>query len=284
MMWLRLAGVVALLAWPAFADQTLPSFHVAATQTSVSGLSSGAFMAVQFHTAYSARVMGVGVVAGGPYDCVFAHYPGLVDPVTNPFVVTAGIDICMNANPAPPDGAESWRKAQHFADIEDIDTTGHLAQSRVYVFSGSKDKTVVPSVAAAAYAYYRAAGVPPANIQYVHDIPAGHAFISPAAQQDCDKTGSPYINRWVVDGRPYDQAGAILTQIYGPLNAPSLELGGRKITFDQARYGDAMGPTGFLYVPRSCNEGATCVFRSKSARHSDIMSAGDSDLMSAVPI
>jgi hypothetical protein len=27
-----------------------------------------------------------------------------------------------------------------------------------------------------------------------------------------------------------------------------------------------------------------CVFRSKSARHSEIMSAGDSDLMSAVPI
>ena len=36
-------------------------------QSSVSGLSSGAFMTVQLHLAHSASFTGAGVVAGGPY-------------------------------------------------------------------------------------------------------------------------------------------------------------------------------------------------------------------------
>ena len=37
---------------------------------SVSGLSSGAFFAHQFHLAYSKLVFGAGLIAGGPYGCV----------------------------------------------------------------------------------------------------------------------------------------------------------------------------------------------------------------------
>ena len=38
------------------------------TQVSISGLSSGAFMAVQLHVAYSKSIMGLGVVAGGMFE------------------------------------------------------------------------------------------------------------------------------------------------------------------------------------------------------------------------
>lgn len=38
------------------------------TQVSVSGLSSGAYMAVQLHVAYSKSIMGLGVVAGGMFE------------------------------------------------------------------------------------------------------------------------------------------------------------------------------------------------------------------------
>src|SRR5512132_772362 len=38
-------------------------------QISVSGISSGGFMAHQFHVAHSSNVMGAGIVAGGPYYC-----------------------------------------------------------------------------------------------------------------------------------------------------------------------------------------------------------------------
>lgn len=36
-----------------------------ANETSVSGLSSGAYMAVQFHVSFSATLRGAGITAGG---------------------------------------------------------------------------------------------------------------------------------------------------------------------------------------------------------------------------
>ena len=39
-----------------------------------------------------------------------------------------------------------------------------------------------------------------------------------------------------------------------------------------------------LYVATGGGMGPGCVFRGKSARHSDVMSAADSDVMSAIPI
>ena len=43
-------------------------------QTSVSGLSFGAFMAVQLQVDYSDSIIGAGVVAGGPYYCVANNF------------------------------------------------------------------------------------------------------------------------------------------------------------------------------------------------------------------
>jgi hypothetical protein len=51
------------------AADALPPYHIDSSQTSVSGVSSGGYMAVQFHVAYSGIVRGVGVIAGGPYNC-----------------------------------------------------------------------------------------------------------------------------------------------------------------------------------------------------------------------
>ena len=39
----------------------------------VSGISSGGFMAVQHHVVWSADVDGVGSIAGGPYWCANAN-------------------------------------------------------------------------------------------------------------------------------------------------------------------------------------------------------------------
>src|SRR5918994_7390944 len=50
----------------AIAAERLPSLAIDVGQTTVSGLSSGAFMALQFHVAFSGTVRGAGVVAGGP--------------------------------------------------------------------------------------------------------------------------------------------------------------------------------------------------------------------------
>src|SRR5690242_16008035 len=55
---------------PAIAPaQALTSYNVKLDETSVSGISSGAYMAVQFAVAHSAIIKGVGATAGGPYFC-----------------------------------------------------------------------------------------------------------------------------------------------------------------------------------------------------------------------
>ncbi|MBV8093125.1 MAG: hypothetical protein JO212_19860 [Acetobacteraceae bacterium] len=238
------AASAAVLFGGAVAADPLPTFNVDRSQTSVSGLSSGAFMAVQFHTAYSADIMGAGVVAGGPYNCAYVNL--------------GGIETCTRGLPRPI-GSASAASAKEFAARKDIDSTKDLRRSRVYIFSGTKDTVIAPAVVEETYNYYKAVGVPDSNIQYVHNVPAGHAFIAPSWGNDCGVNASPYINHCTVDGAPYDQAGAILTQIYGPLNAPAGAPAGRLVSFEQKPFGDSgMGDNGFLYVPPSCDHGETC--------------------------
>src|SRR5437588_9574714 len=64
-----LAAAAALASGAAFAAVALPALNVDKTQTTVSGLSSGGFMANQLGYAYSSSFKGVAVFAGGPYMC-----------------------------------------------------------------------------------------------------------------------------------------------------------------------------------------------------------------------
>lgn len=226
----------------AHAAEPLPSFNIDKAGTSVSGLSSGAFMAVQFQTAYSADIMGAGVVAGGPYNCAYVNW--------------GGIATCMQGGPI---GAVSFAAAQGFAALGEIDSVENLKRSRVYIFSGTEDAVVAPTVVDGTYSYYQDAGVPENQIQYVKTVPAGHAFITPSYGSGCGENASPFINHCTVKGQGYDQAGAILTHIYGSLNVPSESPTGQVVAFDQKPFGGlGMGETGFLYVPRSCEQGTTC--------------------------
>src|SRR5512147_867029 len=76
------AAVVCLSAWTVAAapplgtvlqlDEAAQPLNIDPQQISVSGISSGGFMAHQFHIAHSANIMGTGIVAGGPYGCSVA--------------------------------------------------------------------------------------------------------------------------------------------------------------------------------------------------------------------
>jgi poly(3-hydroxybutyrate) depolymerase len=249
--WLRRAGViVALMAstWPpvvVLGADPLPSFNVELAQSSVSGLSSGAFMAVQFHVAFSESLIGVGVVAGGPYNCAEGR-------------LTIALERCMQTALGRPDPAHLLDLAKAFAQQGRIDPLSGLANDRVYVFSGTADHTVLPVVVDQVAAFYRLAGVPAANIDQISEVPAGHAFITESAGNACDVTASPYINAC-----NYDQAGDILTEIYGTLNPPAAQQSGQLIEFDQSEFlhdptVHGLANTGFAYVPQRCAGGARC--------------------------
>jgi hypothetical protein len=164
----------------------------------------------------------------------------------------------MRTTLGAPEPERLLAKATDLAADGRIDPLSGLEGDRVYVFSGTADETVTPAVVAQTLAFYRAAGVAEADIADVHDLPAGHGFITLDQGNACAITQSPFVNDC-----DYDQAAAILAHIYGPLQAPAAEPAGALIAFDQTEFlPDAtrhgMATTGYAYLPASCAGGAAC--------------------------
>jgi poly(3-hydroxybutyrate) depolymerase len=248
-----LSGLVVALATSAFAStawsaDTLPSFKLEPDSTSVSGLSSGAFMAVQLQVAYSASIQGAGVVAGGPYYCAAGNL--------------AYTGICMGQVALmPPNALLMAAAARRHAATQQIDATSHLARRRLYVFRGTADTVVGHSATDATVSFFQQMGMPASQVLYVDKIPAGHALITPSFGNACSANAAPYISHCEVDGQGYDQSGELLRHILGPLQPRATSLAGKLLTFRQRTYAPAstgMAEQAFLYVPPSCAEGQNC--------------------------
>ncbi|VBF43143.1 polyhydroxybutyrate depolymerase [Burkholderia pseudomallei] len=207
---LAAAFTITLAAAPAGARAAppLPALRADANRVSVSGLSSGAYMALQYQVAYSASVVGVGVIAGGPYYCAAGS--------------VANTDLCRGLVPnMVPDSGRLVAAAQGFAASGQIDPLANLQRARIYLFSGTKDTLVRQSAVDATWSFFWLVGVPVTNIVYVADVPAGHAFVTPSAGNACDANAAPFISHCTVGQSGYDQAGALLDAIYGPLAPPA---------------------------------------------------------------
>jgi hypothetical protein len=241
---------------------SLPALGANIDETSVSGISSGAYMAGQFQMAHAKLVSGAAIIAGGPYGCsesVFAdQMPG---PGTEFLNLSKAANGCMLdllgvwgvANP----GALA-DKAKSRAAKDEIDPIADVVKDRVYLFSGTADRTVVPSIVKHAEEFYQSLGVPAANIKFVDAMPAGHAFVTDDQGGSCERTGEPYV----VDCN-YDQAGELLKHIYGPLNPRSTVLQGFFSNYDQRQYHtgqmpDGMADTGVIYMPKTCTDEGGC--------------------------
>lgn len=231
-----------LTAAQAQAAQPLPQLNVDTRQTSVSGVSSGGYMAVQLHVAYSATFrQGAGVVAGGPFYCA----QGSVVYATGR-CMTRGTSIPVSSLVST---TNAWAAAGS------IDPVANLASSRVYLFSGTRDSVVDQRVVDDLRSYY-ASYVPAAQIRYEKTLAAEHALITDDYGAACATKAEPYINDC-----DYDQAGAILQHLYGALNPRNNgALTGSLIEYDQTGFttGHAMGRNGWVYVPAACAAGAVC--------------------------
>lgn len=259
LVWLALA-----LFWPNTlqAADKLPSLGVDLKQTSVSGLSAGAYMAGQFEFAHADIVVGAGLVAGGPYGCaesrISSWLPGVGSAWAN---LSKAISVCMLGQMRSlgfPDANALARRARRRAANGDIAPLKAVAGHRIYLFTGTSDEIVVSSVVRAAAAFYRAVGVPSGNIKLVANIPAGHGFVSGRAKAACDRSGEPYVVNC-----PYDQAGDLLGHIYGALKPPSSRHEGPFVAFDQRPFdekagGAGLAASGIVYVPPSCSSAPGC--------------------------
>lgn len=240
---LMLSTIVAVTT--ASGAERLGSYSVDPNRSSVSGLSSGAFMADQFHIAFSETLIGVGIVAGGPYYCARGSW-------------ARALYQCMDTVIGIPDAADLLAVARNLEEDGRIDPLANLADNRVYIFSGASDDTVATAVAEQAATFYALAGVPEENIALTTSINAGHGFVTMSYGGTCTASASPYINDC-----DYDQAGAILQQLYGSLQPPREDPAGSIVEFDQTEFLatarlHGLSETGFVFVPQSCASGEDC--------------------------
>lgn len=249
-------AVLMSLATPAFAGTTLPSLGAKPTEISVSGISSGAYMAGQFQLAHSGVVSGAAIIAGGPYGCAVSSYAGfMLGPVRSAANLSKAVNGCMlnlYSIWGIPDVNHLVRQAQRLARDGEIDPVSGVLDDKVYLFSGKNDRTVRPAIVAAAGEFYEKLGVAPANIKRVSDYPAGHAFVTESEGGACEVSREPYV----VDC-DYDQAGDVLQHMYGPLSPPSASSEGEFRTFDQSQFLVGLGThgldeTGVVYLPLTC--------------------------------
>lgn len=233
----------------------LGAYRVRRGESSVSGLSSGAFMAVQLHLAHSGSFAGAGVIAGGPYRCAESYRaPALL---AEDAYVQGALHICMSplTEGTAPDAELLAGLARQTAARGLIDPVENLADDRVYIFSGRRDRVVSPKVVSRTESFYKALGV--RKLQYDNKHDAGHAIITLNPEDsELPLNQPPYINRG-----EFWQSHAILNHIYPELRKPAARPTGTLVRFDQSEFfgGEpraSMSAFGYAYVPRSVAEGA----------------------------
>jgi poly(3-hydroxybutyrate) depolymerase len=252
-------GLLAASLGAARAAEELPRLGVTLPATSVSGLSSGAYMAGQIELAHSKDIVGAGVVAGGPFACAETASGQLFPywPIVMWQNASQAANACMKVSWGVPDAEKLAKRAKELAEDGKIDDLSDLADDKVYLFSGDEDQTVERPVVEAAKRFYAAAGVPEESVTFV-ERKGGHAFITETEGTACGLSEQPYVSDC-----DYDQAKAILEWIYGaPLADPSPSPTGKSIVFDQFSFADdvanGLAAEGVVYVPAACATNRGC--------------------------
>ncbi|XP_070548396.1 poly(3-hydroxybutyrate) depolymerase-like [Ptychodera flava] len=217
-------------------------------QISVSGVSSGGYMATQVHVAYSASIMGSGIVAAGPYHCAQGS-------------TLRALQDCMNA-PNNINVQQLVDFTHEKAQSGEIDPVSFFENGKTYLFSGSQDTTVDPGVMFKCEDYTRNF-MADQDITTDYNIAAGHAMITQSYGNACSQQRMPYINNC-----NHPLAYLMMNHIYGgTLQKPDtygVELPGDILAFDQTELEPAysgqtsLDTVGFIYIPSGCRNHPGC--------------------------
>lgn len=182
-------GLSLAVAAPAL-DELAAGLDIDETAISVSGISSGAFMAHQFHVVHSQHIMGAGIIAGGPYYCAAGS---ILDAVTKcsdfvglqcvALLTKAGLDtsLCEKVSRVPKEESQVEAMAQaSFEEAKKQNSLKNIRQDRVYIFNGIHDSIVLPGVMDAVYELYTdpdKLALEEANVYYNNSFPARHTMV-----------------------------------------------------------------------------------------------------------
>jgi poly(3-hydroxybutyrate) depolymerase len=233
------AAIIGLFCGPLAAAEGLPRLHALTDEWTVSGLSSGGYMATQIAVAHSRVVRGVGVFAGGPFYCVG------IDP-------RRAEGECMKGAPDP---AASRREAERLAALRLIDPVDNLKRTRSWVLAGAVDEVVAEPVVHATSLFFAAYN--PAGAAYGVQPGLGHGLPTSDFGTACGLSAPPFLNKCGVAS-----VEAMLAHLL-PTPAPVAGGTGRLLTFDQSKFVPlvhrlwstaSLDAVAYVYVPQQCME------------------------------
>jgi poly(3-hydroxybutyrate) depolymerase len=252
----------------------LPPLRIDPLGVSVSGVSSGADMAVQLQVAFSATFAGAGIFAGQAGGCAVTRFPGdtLVPrngsagakvPVCEgcPVGRTLTYDHCKR-HPEVVQVPTLVARARAHAAAGRIDALASLAGRRVLLYRGTNDTCYNTGAVNATAQFLLGAGVAARDLVFVRNVSSPHLL--PTTERPlCDWEEWPACD--------FDGAGAALRWIYeaapgapplAPRAADTRATWQHLAPFDQTPFfGDGpfagFGPNGTAFVPPACRRDAS---------------------------
>ncbi len=218
----------------------LPALASDPNALTLSGVSAGGFMALQFAVAHSAIVQGVGVIAAGPYFCARLDLLRIAT-------------VCLHGR---PDWRESVAAVNVAAALDSIDPPWHLEGMRGWFLADGADPVVDPAVVQSAWMFLRHYVGDRAHYQILKG--AGHSMPTLDQGGDCGATRAPFLNAC-----RFDAAGQMLTYLYprAPERADGMS---ELLAFDQTEFvsswrrllGNAsLARIGYVFIPGQCRHG-----------------------------
>jgi poly(3-hydroxybutyrate) depolymerase len=252
-----------------------------ASDVAISGVSSGAAMAVQYAIAHSQSIVGVGAIAGPPWGCADGK-------------VSRAINSCLCGSPAAQPRIEAARELAASGAIDPLASGKPQALRRAFVFHSAGDATVAPSSGRANSEFLAAViGQPTAvdtgNARDGSDE-AGHGVVAPGGTDACQTGGErTYIRRCGNEDNVRDLFRALYPDVAFDATQRQDDIAATEVwKFDQQKlidqvkangssvardawsmffvpYSSArrknfdLAATGYVYVPPSCRgAGAAC--------------------------
>lgn len=204
----------------------------------LSGISSGAYMAGQLHVAYSERFSGVAIIAAGAYNCAQGN-------------AARSLGRCMQTWLGTPSGMQLYNAARTFEYFGQIDSLENLNDDRVFLLSGKSDTIVSSEVVRTNLDFYHQ--LPPQALKLVSDLDVGHAFPTRSFGNDCQEPGkAPFMSAC-----KRDIAGELLNHLLGKQRRPKKSHKESYYRFKQPK-AISMGEYAYAYIPQQCFELTDC--------------------------
>ena len=224
--------------------------QVQTNSITVSGLSSGAYMAVQVSVAHSAIINGTAVFAGGPYYCA----------ESNLFLAESR---CMHHFEGEQVAEKLSKYTYDAGELGTIDPTENLNGMSFYLYSGTKDTVVDPSVMLGLESYLDLMNVSTNIITSVFDVESEHCLPTDSSDpllEPCSQLAEPYLGSC-----NYDGAGdALKTILIDEELKPRIDMITENLVeFSQLDYNEhgslsSINDIGYIYIPTSCRGNSNC--------------------------